>query len=289
LFIWVASCGQVEKKVSDEGAAGAIPYDLTQPVEKYLMPGELNEISGISWYGSGLLACVEDEIGVIYLYDTQQKRVVRRVHFAGSGDYEDVAVVKKNAYVVRSDGTLFLRSLADPQSDEQTDQTLRFRTPLTAANDVEGLGYDAKRNRLLIACKEKQALSGQAVEAKALYGYDPDLRRMEERPLYQISWPAAAEGVSGKKSGKKKDAEKKDNWKPSGVAVHPVSHQIYLMASVGNRLLVLHPDGSLAGTVRLEPRLFRQPEGICFAPDGTLYIASEGRDGSGYILRFEPQ
>ena len=283
LFLWVTSCGQVEKAASGEETADAIPYNLTKPEEKYLMPGELDEISGISWYGSGLLACVEDENGVIYLYDLQQKRVVRRIRFAGSGDYEDVAVIKQNAYVLRSDGTLFLRSMADLPSDGQTDLTMQFRTPLTSANDVEGLGYDAKRNRLLIACKEKQALSGQQVEGKALYEFDPDLRRLEETPLYQISWPAAGE----KASGKKKEGEKKENFKPSGVAFHPVSHQIYLLASVGQRLIVLHPNGSLAGTVRLEPRLFRQPEGISFAPDGTLYIASEGRDGSGYILRFQ--
>lgn len=233
----MASCGQVEKAASDERTAGAIPYDLTKPEEKYLMPGELDEISGISWYGPGLLACVEDENSVIYLYDLQQKRVVRRVHFAGSGDYEDVAVIKQNAYVLRSDGTLFLRTLADSQSDGQTDLTVRFRTPLTAANDAEGLGYDAKRKILLIACKEKQALSGQQVEGKALYGFDPDLRRMEETPLYQISWPTTGEQAAGKK----KEGGKKDNWKPSEVAVHPISHQIYLLDSAGNRLLVWHP------------------------------------------------
>ena len=283
LFLWVASCGQVERKGTDEETVGAIPYDLTNPKEEYLMPGELNEISGISWYSPGLLACVEDENGLIYLYDTQQKRVVRRIRFAESGDYEDLSVIKQNAYVVRSDGTLFLRSLANPQSDGQTDLTLRYPTALTAAHDVEGLGYHAKRNRLLIACKEKQALPGQRVEGKALYAVNVNLHQMQETPAYQISWPAGGDPASGKKKG----GGKKENWQPSGVAVHPLSHQIYLLASAGKRLLVLHSDGSLVETVRLDPRLFRQPEGICFAPDGTLYIASEGHEGTGYILSFE--
>jgi uncharacterized protein YjiK len=32
--------------------------------------------------------------------------------------------------------------------------------------------------------------------------------------------------------------------------------------------------------------MLKQPEGICFAPEGDLYISSEGRGADGFILRF---
>ena len=47
--------------------------------------------------------------------------------------------------------------------------------------------------------------------------------------------------------------------------------------------------GKLLSSVALSPDLFKKPEGICFAPDGTLFIASEGDGGNGYILRFGMQ
>jgi len=64
---------------------------------------------------------------------------------------------------------------------------------------------------------------------------------------------------------------------------------MYLLAAEGARLLVLDRMGIIRTVARLDPKTFRQPEGICFAPDGTLFIASEGKDGKGYILKFAPK
>jgi uncharacterized protein YjiK len=40
--------------------------------------------------------------------------------------------------------------------------------------------------------------------------------------------------------------------------------------------------------IKLNPKIFRQPEGICFSPDGTMYIASEGDGMEGTLLKFKP-
>jgi uncharacterized protein YjiK len=75
-------------------------------------------------------------------------------------------------------------------------------------------------------------------------------------------------------------------FKPSGVAVHPKSGFIFIIGTVGKMLVVLNPEGDLVHLVPLDPELFLQPEGICFSPRGDLYISSEGRGKSGYILKF---
>jgi len=41
--------------------------------------------------------------------------------------------------------------------------------------------------------------------------------------------------------------------------------------------------------IKLSPVIFPQPEGICFSPDGKLFIASEGAGRGGTILEFDPK
>jgi len=53
------------------------------------------------------------------------------------------------------------------------------------------------------------------------------------------------------------------------------------------KLLILSKDGAKEALVDLSPSLYKQPEGICFTPDGNLFISSEGDGGDGYILKFD--
>jgi uncharacterized protein YjiK len=40
---------------------------------------------------------------------------------------------------------------------------------------------------------------------------------------------------------------------------------------------------------KLDKELLPQPEGICFSPDGIMFISSEGKGGKGRILVFQPR
>jgi uncharacterized protein YjiK len=81
---------------------------------------------------------------------------------------------------------------------------------------------------------------------------------------------------------------KKDwrNFKPSDLAFHPTTGDLYLLSSAGKRIIILTPNGQPLHSIALSPAIFAQPEGITFSPDGTLYISSEGDGGKGYILSF---
>ena len=75
-------------------------------------------------------------------------------------------------------------------------------------------------------------------------------------------------------------------FKPSGIAVHPQNGYIFLISSVGKMMVILKPDGQIEDLIPLDRKVMLQPEGICFAPNGDLYISSEGRGKKGYILKF---
>lgn len=74
---------------------------------------------------------------------------------------------------------------------------------------------------------------------------------------------------------------------PSGIAVHPVTGEFYIISAVGNILMVVNRNNEIVHLEKLIPKLYKQPEGICFSPDGkTLYISNEGKQKQANILIF---
>ena len=119
-------------------------------LQRWELPERLLEISGVSWLDKDRFACVQDEMGIVFIYNTATSKIEKEISFAGTGDYEGIAIVDDAAWVVRSDGYLYeITSITagKPTINE-------YDTPLTAKHDTEGLCYDQKNHRLLLAIKE---------------------------------------------------------------------------------------------------------------------------------------
>ena len=263
-----------------------LPYDFDQPTDKYFLGEDLEEISGLSWFEGNRLACVQDESGRVFIYDPEADKVTRRIKFGRSGDYEGVEWVGDSLYVIKSDGTL----LSFPSAEDEPVVTTT-ELPFTGDIDIEGLGYDPRRKHLLLAVKSLRDSSDKAVPDKFVYALDPVSRQLLPEPfitLRQDILEAFIKTYEPSKAAKKAARKKEEKvvYKPSGVAVHPVTGEVYLLASDGKKLLVLSRQGTIRAAVQLSPRMLKQPEGICFAPEGDLYISSEGRGADGFILRF---
>ena len=259
-----------------------LPYDFDQPTDKYFLGEDLEEISGLSWFEGNRLACVQDESGRVFIYDPEADKVTRRIKFGRSGDYEGVEWVGDSLYVVKSDGTLLSFPAA---GDEPVVTTTEL--PFTGDVDIEGLGYDPRRKHLLLAVKSLRDSSDKALSDKLVYAFDPVRGQLLPEPFITLRQEVLEEFIKTHEQSKP-DKKKKDKvvYKPSGVAVHPVTGEVYLLASDGKKLLVLSRQGTIRAAVQLSPRMLKQPEGICFGPEGDLYISSEGRGADGFILRF---
>ena len=53
---------------SREKPEPCLPYDFSKPVETLKLPGRLKEISGITFWNTNKLACVQDEKGIVFLF-----------------------------------------------------------------------------------------------------------------------------------------------------------------------------------------------------------------------------
>jgi len=253
-------------------------YDLLNPNKKYFMGYSLEEISGLSYVDTDLLACIQDESGKLYIYDTKKKAIVRRIKFHKGGDYEGVEVIGRTAYVIRSNGNLFRIPLdiGDKPAVE------KIKTPFTDKNNIEGLGYDPKSGQLLVSCKNDGGIGDEEMKGKAVYAYDPIWERLSDTVLFKVLKKDL------KAFAKKMNHEdRKLDIEPSAIALHPLEDCYYLLASSGKALIVINRKGEIIEFIKLRPAIFHQPEGICFSPTGTLYISSEGDGEDGYILKFK--
>jgi uncharacterized protein YjiK len=239
-----------------------LPYDFENPTEKYDLPDKLKEISGLSYYKENQLVCVNDEQGKIFIYEIKEKRIIDKIPFGKDGDYEGVEVVGDEVFVLNSNGKLkgFKIGVAfEREIDCSEPEVIEY----------EGLGYDTKSKYLLLVAKER---TKDMDDKKMIYAYDFDRKVLFKHiaiPKEQV-----------------KDEANGTQFKPSGIAVHPITGQTFIIASDGKKLLVLSEKGQKEALISLNPKTYRQPEGICFSPDGDLFISSEGKDGDGYILRF---
>jgi uncharacterized protein YjiK len=222
---------------------------------------------------------VQDESGRVFMYHPDTDKVTKRIKFGRGGDYEGVEWVGDSLYVVRSDGTLLRFA-----SDEEDPEVLSTQLPVSGETDVEGLGYDPVSRNLLLALKTQHDSLDRLLTDKLIYAYHPARGKWLPEPFITIRQEALEAFVKENKSGKKKE---KVVFKPSGIAVHPITGEMYVVASEGKKLMVLNRKGGILAIVNLSPRMLRQPEGICFSPDGDLYLSSEGRGEDGFVLRFD--
>ncbi len=265
-------------------------YDLTAPNKRLKLSKKLEEISGLSLSRDGqTLIAVEDENGKIYILDKKTGEIQEDFNFWKPGDYEGVEVVGSNIYVLKSSGTIY--RVTKPGKKNQNVE--KFNGFLDSDNDVEGLAYDPIKHRLLLACKAK-AGKGQAFQGKkSIYAFDLNTLTLQPEPAFVISIADIHAYLDTAPAIRKlnKLAEMFQpgtelTFAPSAVAIHPITGDIFILSSVGKVLMVINSSGQLQHIEKLRKEVHSQPEGLCFDPDGTLYIANEGKGGRGVILTF---
>lgn len=250
------------------------PYNLGACVREYRLPGgrgALSEVSGICFDRStGLFMLIEDEHALLTAWREEEERVVWQEESL-EGEFEDVAVMADGTvYMLKTNGNLVVRT-----TDKQWRQ---IKVPeLSKADNCEGLCV-WKEGALLMAPKAEDLEESE----KRIYIAELHGGKMSTRLFFTISLEEIGR-VLGTDI---------DQFNPSGIAVHPITGDIYVIATSGQLLVVLDPHEFRVRAVAHLPRdPFVQPEGITFRPDGTLYISNEGRTreggpGVGTICRF---
>jgi hypothetical protein len=271
------------------GCGQAAPGE-TPPIEPRKvceMPEALFELSGLTDIDATTLACVQDEKGVIYYYDLENCRVTHTVPFEGEGDFEGITRKGELLYVLRSDGTLF--EVGDLKNGKPKIRSFQTKVP---AKDNEGLAYDDRTDRLLIAPKTGYTDEAYEDKFRAVYAFDPNTGKMAEKPFLELSLATLEEFLLEQPGlelpRKKKTGELSLKLEFSGLAAHPTEDRVYLLLGPDGLLLTVDRNGKLLSARSLDKALLPQPEGLTLLSDHTLVLSSEGKkDGKATIALFE--
>ena len=240
-------------------------------LEKWNLPDELREVSGITWVGQDRVACVQDEDGIIFIFNLRTSRVEDRIRFGDKGDFEGLAKMGEDAFVLRSDGILYeVRNFLG-----ETPAVEQYRTAASGLPGVnlEGLCADPERNRLLLAIKEQGRKTGQ----KEVFPFDLEAKQGSDQPLFVIdlSHPIL-ERIEGKRNNK---------FSPGEIGIHPVTGEYYVLDGTRPKILITDPTGKPRELFLLRIADFENPEGLTFNPRGELFISNEAEGGPANILK----
>jgi uncharacterized protein YjiK len=241
-----------------------------------------------------VLLAIQDEEGNFFRINAKTGALLFSFTFWKDGDYEAIEAVGSDVWVVKSTGTLYQVS----NVGKANQQVAKFNTALNGDNDVEGLAYDAGKNRLLLACKKDAKDDGNDKDGRYIYAFDLATKTLSKKPVYAIELEAVKNylAVCEKTTRHEQLCDfflTRDEYDlaPSAIAIHPVTGQLFITSSVGKVLMVLNPDGRIDHLQRLDKKLYAQPEGMTFDSDGTLYISTEKKKEANakvYRLDYRP-
>lgn len=270
LLFFFNSCQQKPEK---EPITFSFPtgYSLDE-MERILLPDDLAEISGIAWYQNELLG-IEDESSIIFRIDTKTGKILNKKKFEKNQDIEDILVKNDTVWALRSNGNLYRVT----NFKKEVSETSIFEFPSTESRDFEAILTNKSEPYIWIFCKICKWDEG------------PDRASIFKFHLETMEFDSLPSGTIEKKqlSNFLSDKELKNmKIQPSAAAVHPLTNEYFLLSSTGKWLMTMDQTMIPKSIHFLNRSLFKQPEGITFAPDGTLYISNESADGRANILIF---
>jgi uncharacterized protein YjiK len=263
-------------------------FNFAEPEFIHSLPFELREISGITSYMEGQMACIQDEEGVIYIYDLSSNTIIDKIPFAERGDFEGLTKVDSTFYVLRSDAQLF--------SVKRTRDSVMVNSNRLSIDawDNEALCYDQRDNRLLLTPKSKIGKGPEFKGQRAIYEISLETGKLNPLPIFTVQVEEILSFALDKNIPlPKKEASKITDsidyflkFKPSSIAVHPKTNDIYVISAIDHTMAVFEKSGKLINFMTLDPLLFNKPEGMTFLPNGDLIVTNEGQMGTPTLLKF---
>lgn len=261
----LASCsqtnGQADKMSSPQG------YNLNEPV-KHTLSQDLKEISGIRIDDvNKQIIAINDEEGKFYRLNMDGSIQGKAFKFAKKGDFEDLDFDGTYWYAVKSTGEV--HRVEKAFNDSSFTRVFPFSE---TGIEFETICYDRSKQKVFLLTKTPKELKDGRIPA---YVLDTTSATFTYEPQYSPSLEAITK-IRGKE---------KTDFKPTSAAIHPITGDLYII-SVNNRLLLTMSAGEVKQVYKLDKTAFRQPEGICFAANGDMFISNEAQDATANILQF---
>lgn len=277
LFIFgillLSQCGAQKEEQNPYSFPKAYSLDKVQKMD---LSDDLEEISGLEWIDETTIWAIEDESSIIYSLDAATGKKFKKQKFAKNKDIEDLMVYDGEAWVLQSNGNIY--QVAAPLTEYSN--TLLHTFPVQEKRDFEAIIKAQNEPVIWIFCKvcswDKDS------SRSSVFSFNLDRGEFDSIPAFVLRNEQLQPLLQN-------DDFQKVKMQASAIAFHPLEKVYYLLSSSDHWLMILDLDMNPKEFHRLSPSLFKQPEGITFANDGTLFISNEARNGIANILKIPYQ
>lgn len=268
------SCEQTKKKTpvpSKPTESVSFHYDLANPV-KVNLPHALDEISGMVYYPKDTsVFAIIDEDGIFYKIHLHGETTAKSWKFDKKHDYEDLVRIDSVFYILISNGDIDALKFV---GDSVSHQKYKAEEGGKKMNEFETLYYDDKLKKIVMICKDCEDDKKSGVTA---LGFDPASGTFTG-PLFKIDVKAIDQHLNTHKM----------EFKPSAAAINPLTDELYIISSINKLLVITDRAGQFKDAYELDGKMFNQPEGITFTPNGDMLISNElGEKDNASILIFK--
>jgi len=265
LLVFFAGCRDNKEMSSPPG------YNLNRPTTIKL-PGYLDEISGIAYYAKDKsVFAICDDKSWLYKVLISGDMTIQKWSLGDKGDFEDIVLADSTFYVLQSKGRILSLRFVSPDSVN----VKQYELPSQGKNEFETLYLEKDKNRLIMMCKDCESDDRNSVTA---WAFDLGTLTFSPSPAYVIDVRRIEDLMQ----------EKKVKFKPSAAAIHPITGKLFIMSSVNKALVIADKNGVPEKVYPINPRLYKQPEGLTFSPEGHLIVSNESANaGAANILVFK--
>lgn len=269
LLLATALCGCEDTFSKPKKYKNIAGYALEKPF-KVSLPLELEEISGVVYHAEdSSVFAINDEKGWLYKIYPNHPQNTEKWKFHSGEDFEDLYVMDSTFYILQSDGDIY-----ECKFNSNNSVVVQINTFPFGKSEFESIYYDTSLQKLMIICKNCESDKKKAL---SVFTFDPTTNKYDFAP-FSIDVKKAAKSLG----------EKSMKFKPSAAAIHPITGDLYIISAINNLLLITDKFGNMKDAVEIDPAIFKQPEGICFTPSGTMIISNEaGGVGLGNLLIFK--
>lgn len=266
------SAQRLQQLRSRIAAANANPGKSVALAE-WTMPAGLREISGLALTSRGTVFAHDDNIGRVSEIDPRTGILLKSFSLAGlqKGDFEAIAIVRPDLYLLESSGKLF--KFREGRDGQQVPFTV-YDTKLNKECEFESLTYDSAGSRLLMACK--RLINKQDRELRI---YFLPLPLGNRSAITSMAIPI--DEVRGSNTWK--------NFRPSDMTIDPLTGNYVIIASRESAYVVLTPEGDVLRSAPL-PGAHRQAEGIAITKDSLMIVSDEANGAAPKmtVYRWQP-
>ena len=250
----------------------SLKTDVVKITRSWDLPAILKNISAIDYYSQRKLACLQEEVGSIFIFNLDSGSIEREIPFGPPGDYQGLVLINNDAYVACADG----RILEIIGYSSEKPEVKEYGTHLTVKENVNGLCYDRKNKRLLVTIKGTED-ANQVF--KSIYAFSLTAKSMPVKPALRIDLRNRV--FIGMQSKNMQTV-----FQPSDLDISPVTGLLYIIDGTRAQLLRMKLSENIKSLIEFNKETIIQPEGITFTPSGELFIASKGiRDEPGMLFQ----